>query len=100
MQRIKPLAEFFQAIEKDGRISVTHIGIYVALLQYWQAHGCQNPVCVYSYELMRVAKISAATTWHKCVRDLHEFGYIRYEPSFKRNRRSKVYLLLDRYTFN
>jgi hypothetical protein len=93
MQRIKPLAVFFKAIEKDARISITHIGIYAALLQCWQAHGCRNPVSVYSYEVMRVAKISGTATWHKCVRDLHEFGYIRYEPSFKRNRRSKVYLL-------
>jgi hypothetical protein len=93
MENIKPLADFFRAIEKDVRISITHIGIYAALLQYWQVHDCENPVLAYSYEMMKVAKISAPATWHKCIRDLHAFGYIRYEPSFKRNQRSKVYLL-------
>jgi hypothetical protein len=92
MEGIKPLADFFKAIEKDGRISVTHIGIYAALLQYWQAHGCENPLCAYSYEVMQVAKLSTSTTYHKFLKDLHAFGYILYEPSFKRNQRSKVYL--------
>jgi len=93
MEEIKPLSDFFSAIEKDGRISITHIGIYAALLQYWQANGCENPLRAYSYEMMVVAKLSTSTTYHKFLKDLHAFGYIRYEPSFKRNQRSKVYLL-------
>ena len=92
MESIKPLADFFTAIDRDARISITHIGVYAALLQYWQTNGCKNPVNAYSYEVMTIAKISAANTYHKCVKDLHAFGYICYEPSFKRNERSKVYL--------
>lgn len=94
MEAIRPLSVFFEAIERDARISITHIGVYAALLRYWQLHACRNPVEAYSYELMRVAKLSAPTTYHKCIRDLHAFGYIRYEPSFKHNQRSKVFLFL------
>jgi hypothetical protein len=94
MEAIKPLVDFFNAIENDGRISITHIGIYAALLQYWQKNDCRNPVAAYSYEIMLIAKISGSNTYHKCVRDLHAFGYLRYEPSFKRNQPSKVYLPL------
>ena len=93
MERIKPLSDFFAAIEKDARISITHIGIYAALLQYWQEHGFINPLRVYSYEVMKIAKVSAHATYHRSVKDLNSFGYIRYEPSFKRNSPSKVYLL-------
>ena len=92
MEPIKPLSDFFAAIKKDGRIGITHIGIYAALLQHWQENDCANPLCAYSHEIMRIAKISGSNTYHKSVRDLHAFGYIRYEPSFKRNQRSKVYL--------
>jgi len=95
MEDMKPLTDFFRAIDKDARISITHIGIYAALLQYWQMNDRKNPLTMYSYELMKVAKISAPTTYHKCVRDLHAFGYIRYEPSFKRNRRSRIFLKID-----
>jgi hypothetical protein len=89
---MKPLSDFFIAIKKDGRISITHIGVYAALLQYWQENGCVNPLQAYSHEIMGLAKISASNTYHKSVRDLHAFGYLRYEPSFKRNQPSKVYL--------
>ena len=91
MDQLKPLSDFFNAIAGDPRISITHIGIYTALLQYWSEHHFQNPVQVFSYEIMSIAKISASTTYHKSIRDLSSYGYIKYEPSFKRNRGSKVY---------
>jgi len=40
---------------------------------------------------MKIAKISSAMTYHKCVKDLNAYGYIRYEPSFNKNRGSKIY---------
>ena len=91
MDQFKPLSEFFNAIAGDPRISITHIGIYAALLQYWSEHQFENPVHVFSYEVMSIAKISASTTYHKIIRDLNDYGYIKYEPSFKRNRGSKVF---------
>ena len=93
MDVLESLSDFFAAIEKDPRISVTHIGIYAALLQYWRMHGCANPVQAFSHQIMRIAKVSAPATYHKCVRDLDAFGYIRYEPSFKRNQGSRIFLL-------
>ena len=96
MEQLQPLSDFFNAIAGDPRISITHIGIYAALLQYWKEHGFQNPVHAFSYEIMQIAKISASTTYHKCVKDLNDYGYIRYVPSFKRNQGSKVYLLVGR----
>ncbi|WP_426672114.1 hypothetical protein ACPPVU_12870 [Mucilaginibacter sp. McL0603] len=92
MEAFRPIAGFFEAIRNDGRICITHIGIYAALVQYWQENDFAHPMEAYSYEIMRLAKISASTTYHKCVRDLHDFGYLRYEPSFKRNQRSRIYL--------
>lgn len=91
MDQLKLLSDFFNAIAGDPRISITHIGIYAALLQYWKQHNFENPVYVFSYEIMRIAKISASTTYHKSIRDLSSYGYIKYEPSYKRNQGSKVY---------
>ena len=88
-----PISVFFEAIRNDGRISITHIGVYAALVQYWQENGFVNPIEAYSYEIMRLAQISA-NTYHKCIRDLHAYGYVHYEPSFKRNRRSRIRLHL------
>ena len=95
MPDLKPLDDFFYAIAEDPRISVTHIGIYSALVYYHQEHHYENPICVFSYQIMKIAKISASSTYHKCIRELNEYGYIRYEPSFKRNRGSRIYFLKE-----
>jgi hypothetical protein len=94
MNATNPLSDFFTAIDKDARINIRHIGIYAALLQYWQEHGCANPLQAYSHDIIQIARISSPTTYHKCVKDLAEYGYIRYEPSFKRNSPSKLYLII------
>jgi hypothetical protein len=91
MEQLNPLSDFFSAIQQDGRISITHIGIYAALLQYRIDNGFINPIQVFSHEIMQIAKISAPITYHKCVRELSEYGYINYMPSFKRNQGSKIY---------
>ena len=92
MEQLKSLSEFFVAIEHDPRIGTTHIGIYAALLQYWKAHNFTNPIQVYSYEIMYLAKVSTRSTYSKVIKDLSECGYIKYQPSFKKNQGSKVYI--------
>ena len=92
MELNQPFTAFFTAIVDDPRISITHIGVYVALLQYWQEHDFENPIKVFSYEIMRIGKISGSNTYHKVIKQLSEYGYIQYQPSFKRNQGSKVYI--------
>lgn len=91
MELVKPLKDFFSAIEKDGRISVTHIGIYAVLFRLYIERGCESPMELFSREVMPLAKISSITTFQKCIKELHEYGYLRYEQSFKRNKGSRVF---------
>lgn len=98
MDRLFYLSDFFEAIKSDARISTTHIGIYTALLQYRIENGFANPIQVFSHEIMQLAKISAALTYHKCVRDLSDYGYIRYEPSFNRKKGSKIYFIENSFS--
>lgn len=93
MDELKPLSDFFQAIQHDGRISVTHIAIYAALLQYRMDNGFNNPIQAFSYQIMRIAKLSSTITYLKCIRDLSEYGYIKYEPSFNRKKGSRIHFL-------
>lgn len=92
MDKFCYLLNFFEAIENDARISITHIGVFAALLQYYAQNGSANPIHAFSYNIMRVAKISSAITYHKCIRDLSAYGYIKYEPSFNRKKGSRIYL--------
>jgi len=93
MKGCRPLSVFFEGIRKDPRICITHIGLFATLIEYWQANDFANPIRAYAHEIMPLAKISASTTYHRCIRDLHDFGYIFYDPSFKRNERSKISIM-------
>ena len=91
MELNNPLSAFFIAIEKDSRISTTHIAIYVALLQYRIDKGFINPIEVFSREITPIAKISCPYTYHKCMRELSNYGYLTYRPSFKKTQGSRIY---------
>lgn len=83
---------FFRAIETDGRITTTHIAVYAALLRLWSERGHGYPVRLFAREIMVIAKISSPVTYHRVIRELDEYGYIRYTPSYDRNKGSKFIL--------
>lgn len=91
MDASKTLADFFSAIHSDPRINTTHISMYAALLQHWNLQKT-DPLLLFSHELMGIAKISSGKTYYKCLKELNQYGYLRYEPSFNRNQRSKIYI--------
>lgn len=93
MENLKPLSDFFLAIENDFRISTTHIAMYTALLYYRADKGFINPIQVFRRDLTPIAKISSLYTYHKCMQELSDYGYIKYEPSFKKTQGSKVYFI-------
>lgn len=92
METEKPLSTFFRAIQNDYRISSTHISVFAALLYYREDRGFTNPIHAYSTDIMKIAKLSAARTYRKCVKELSDYGYLRYEPSFKKNKASRIFM--------
>jgi len=92
MNYIKHLAGFFDKVAADERLNPTHISMYVSLFQFWNACRFQNPISISRNELMKVSKISSKATYHKCMRELHEFGYLSYKPSYNPFKGSLVFL--------
>ena len=93
MNYIRHLTGFFDLVVQDERLNPTHISLYIALFQYWNVNRFKNPISISRSEIMRVSKISAKATYHKCMRDLHQFGYVRYDPSYNPFRGSLVHLV-------
>ena len=91
MEACRPIGLFFDGIRKDPRVGLNHIGLFAILVGYWQELGCPEQISAYAHEIMPLAKVSS-TTYHRCIRDLDDFGYIIYLPSFKRNVRSVIQL--------
>ncbi|MGY4538761.1 hypothetical protein ACVW0P_003183 [Mucilaginibacter sp. UYNi724] len=76
---------------KDHSILATHVSLFTALFIQWQRNGFYSPFAVTRKELMTHSKIASTATYHKCVRELDEYGYIRYQPSFHPAKGSLVY---------
>lgn len=93
MNYIRHLNAFFDRIAIDERINPTHISLYLALFQFWNLNRFQNPISISRSEMMGVSKINAKATYHKVIKELHEFGFIVYRPSFNPFRGSEVELV-------
>ena len=91
MELFEPLAEFYEAIADDGRISATHISLYIALLQQWNLNDCKNPIIIHRESIMKAAKISRRT-YSRRINELQQYGYIQYVPSSNPFSGSMVYL--------
>ena len=92
MYPLSVLTDFFSVVREDPRIGPTHISLYAALLELWQRREFENPLTLFSHEVMPLCKIAGVATYHKSIRDLNRYGYIKYMPSHDRFTRSLVYL--------
>lgn len=92
MNYIKHLTGFFEKVALDRTLNPTHISLYIALFQFWNCNRFRNPISISRDEIMRISKISSKATYHKCLKNLHALGYIKYEPSYNPFKGSHVYL--------
>ena len=92
MNYITHLTGFFDRIIDDRNLNPTHVSLYIALFQFWNVNRFQNPISITRNEVMRISKISSKATYHKCMKDLNEKGYVKYEPSYNPFKGSMVIL--------
>ncbi len=92
MNYIHHITGFYDKILDDDRLNPTHISLYHALFQFWNLNHFRNPISISRSEMMRISKISALGTYHKCIKQLEQFGYIQYMPSFNPYKGSLVNL--------
>ena len=92
MNYIKHLSGFFQKISYDTDLNPTHVSLYMALFQTWNVNRFQNPINITRNEMMRISKIYSKATYHKCINELHEKEYIKYEPSHNPFKGSLIYV--------
>ena len=86
------MTDFFVAISVDRRISYPHIVLYMALFQCWNSNEFVNPISVSRARIMRMSKINSQSTYHKYMKELVDFGYINYSPSYHPILGTTVYL--------
>lgn len=75
----------------DNRILATHVSLFAALFVCWQHVGFTSPFAITRKKLMAYSRIASIATYHKCIKELDAFGYIRYQPSYNPIRGSLVH---------
>jgi len=90
MNYIRHQTGLFKRFAEDERISPFHISLYFAIFQFWNRNRFRNPFPISREEIMSLAHIGSVNTYTRCMKQLHQWGYIEYFPSFSPNTGSKV----------
>ena len=91
---VKELANYTSLVrrmEKDKRLLPTHLSLFTGLFICWQRNGFISPFGVTRKTLMAFSKVASIATYHKCIKELDEYGYIRYQTSYHPKLGSQVY---------
>lgn len=89
---IKHLESVTMRMADDKNLNSSHVSMYLALFLIWNHHRFQNPLSINRSEVMKISKIGARVTYHKCITELHNWGYLKYEPSHNPLKGSLIYL--------
>ncbi len=90
MNYITHLNAFFEQVSGDGRLTAYHISLYLALFRQWNACRFSHRFAISRAEMMDLARIGSANTYARCMKELADWGYIRYKASSNLHRGSEV----------
>jgi len=89
---IKHLEAVTMQMAEDTRLNTSHVSMYLALFLIWNHNRFQNPLSINRSEVMKISKIGTRATYHKCITELHQWGYLKYIPSHNPLKGSLIYL--------
>ena len=93
MERVNYIIQLnaiFECFNKDARIKQGHITLYLAFFQKWNREFFKKTITINRELIMEKAKFKSKTTYHNYLRDLNDWGFLKYFPSYHPARGSKV----------
>ena len=93
MKQAKNINSFFERVIEDDRLYPSHISMYVSLFQFWSLNRFQNPFRIYREDIMKLSKIKSFATYHKCIKELYDAGFIIYSPSYNSYKGSLIEII-------
>ncbi|PIF45287.1 hypothetical protein CLU96_2289 [Chryseobacterium sp. 52] len=85
---------FLKIAVNDSRLNVWHLSLLLALIHLAHMQNAQRTIRVSRSKLMALSHINTAPTYHKYFKQIQDFGYIRYTPSYHPGFRSTVEFLI------
>lgn len=93
MKQSKNIIRFFGPVIQDSRMYPSHISLYVSLFQLWSISRFQNPFRICRQDVMKLSKIKSFATYHKCINEIHNAGFINYSPSYNSYEGSSIEII-------
>jgi len=81
---------YLALITKDERITVWHVAMFWGIILLATSSDPTSPIRISRRKLMRLSHIGNFMTYHKCIKELEDFGYISYSPSYNPELGSKI----------
>jgi hypothetical protein len=92
---ITHLNAVLQTFNNDERINKQgHITLYLAFFQKWNREYFKKTITINRELIMEKAKFKSKTTYHNYIKDLDNWNYFQYYPSYHPARGSKVKMAL------
>ncbi|WP_276372933.1 hypothetical protein [Chryseolinea sp. H1M3-3] len=100
MDNPQELIPFVHKLASDIRLKPNHISLCFALYHAWVGSSFQNIFQVSRSKLMGTSRIRSRATYHKTMKDLQAFGYLKYTPSYHPVNGSSVALVIGDFEWN
>lgn len=84
----------FERFNNNDRIKQGHITLYLAFFQKWNREFFKKTITINRELIMDKAKFKSKTTYHNYLRDLNDWGYLRYYPSYHPSQGSKIQMTI------
>lgn len=81
MNRTAQFQIIFEQMSCDARLSALHVALYHSVLRCWKKAKGASECKVNDIALREASKIHSTSVYHRCLKELEEWGYLRYFPS-------------------
>lgn len=82
MKASYPIDDFLLKACEDSKLLPSHLALFMAIFYYSPTDNPHHAFRVSREKLMMFSKLKSKATYHKCLQDLVDLGYIFYQPSY------------------
>lgn len=90
MNYITHLNKILERFNSDPRLNSKHVSLYMALFRQWNYERFPTWIYIRRKEIMSSSKIGSSSTYHRVIKDLNNWKYVTYIPSFLMDPSSKI----------
>ena len=81
MNRPAQFRIIFELMSRDARLSALHVALYHSMLRCWRNAKGAVEFKIKDATLREASKIHSIRAYQRCLKELEEWGYLRYFPS-------------------